>query len=176
MNKKPIIIALLLAVAGMVVWLGIQTKHRLAHKKQVEANLQTLPQEATLLALDSTELSLKALVGHNKPTVIFFFEPDCEHCQAEAGELKKYARAFAHVQLLWVSMAEPYRLRQFEQQYGLEKSLTNLRISHISPHEANQRFAFRTVPTILIYNQNRQLTKKYVGETKVEAILKYLGP
>jgi thiol-disulfide isomerase/thioredoxin len=171
MKKKILFITLLLSVVGLVAWISTKISGRIQHKKQVAIQLKTLPMKVKSLGLDSGMVNLEQFV-ENKPVVIFFFDPDCEHCQSEAQVVKKNAEAFAGVQLLWVSMAQFYRLRAFEHKYGLEKTIPNLRIAQISPQEADQQFGFRTVPTILIYNAEHQLTKQYVGETKVEAILK----
>jgi protein-disulfide isomerase len=168
--KKIILISILLGVIGIIVLLFVKTYQSAVVKKQAEQRQQHLPSVA-LVAMDSTFFSLPI---NTKPTVIFYFDPHCEHCQNEAKELKKQAQAFQDAQLLWLSTERLWVLREFEKEYALQKTIPSLTIAQISPQEADKQFGFRTVPTILIYDAEGNLAKKYVGETKMDAIIKYL--
>lgn len=160
-------------VVIIIAWLLIKTSTRIADKKQVETNLQTLP-VASVLGLDSAQFSI-AKWTDNQAIIIFYFDPNCEHCQSEAQALKKQAEAFKEAKLLWVSVARLAELRVFEQKYQLQKTFgNNLQIAQITPEVADKQFGFRVVPTILIYDIHQKLVKKYVGETKIETILKHL--
>ena len=170
--KKIIMAALLTSVVGVAVWLFIKSYQRLDEKHQVAKHTLHLP-TPQLRALDSTTFILNGQEKHQS-TVIFYFDPHCEHCQNEANELKKQATAFENVTLLWLSTERLWVLREFEQKYGLQKQFSSLKIAQISPQDADKQFGFRTVPTILIYDAKGNLAKKYVGETKIEAILKHL--
>ncbi|TAG53483.1 MAG: hypothetical protein EAZ29_05605, partial [Runella slithyformis] len=63
------------------------------------------------------------------------------------------------------------------QKYQLQKTFgNNLQIAQITPEVADKQFGFRVVPTILIYDSHQKLVKKYVGETKIETLQKYIAP
>jgi thioredoxin-related protein len=164
------LISTLLGVIGIIVLLFIKTYQSAVVKKQAEQRQQHLP-SVTLVAMDSTLFSLPI---STKPTIIFYFDPHCEHCQNEAKELKKQAQVFQDVRLLWLSTERLWVLRAFEKEYELQKAFSSLTIAQISPQDADKQFGFRTVPTILIYDDQGNLAKKYVGETKMEAIVKYI--
>ena len=168
--KKPLLILLILSVLGAIGWLFLKSYKGIHAKKKAAQQVQTLP-AAAFLSLDSTFVPIK---NTQRPTAIFYFDPHCEHCQQEAATLVKEAQQFKDVQVYWLSSASLADLRTFEVQYGLQKKLSMLQIGQISAEVADKQFGFRTVPTILLYNQAGTLTKKYVGETKTEAILKYL--
>lgn len=170
MNKKILIAALLASVVGVIMWLILQSYQTLQHKKEIQTKMQQLP-TVSLRGLDSTEVTL---TQKQQPTVLFYFDPHCEHCQHEAKELKKQAQDFKDVQLLWLSTERLWVLRAFEKEYALQKTIPSLTIAQISPQAADKQFGFRTVPTILIYDTEGNLAKKYVGETKIEAIVKYI--
>jgi hypothetical protein len=160
---------------------------RIDQKQQLETNIQTLPNVA-VLGLDSTKISmgesttlLPPVLGGkglgDRGNIVFYFDPNCEHCQAEAKALKKQAAAFADVRLLWLSVAPLAKLNAFEREYELEKTFGgNLKIAQITNEEADKTFGFRVVPTILIYDSHQKLTKKYVGETKIEALIQPPAP
>lgn len=170
MNKKIVIATLLASVVGVVVWLMLQSYQTLQRKKEATSKMQHLPTVA-LSTLDSTVISLSQ---KGQPTVLFYFDPHCEHCQQEANQLKKQPQAFQNAQLFWLSTERLWVLRAFEKEYALQKTIPSLTIAQISPQAADKQFGFRTVPTILIYDAEGNLVKKYVGETKMEAIVKYL--
>lgn len=166
--KKRIAFVLISVVLATVAWLLVQTSASIKQKQQAEANIQHLP-NVSLWALDSSQFVSRNWVG-NSPSIIFYFDPHCEHCQAQAQTLKKQAKRFENIKLLWVSVETLKNLRVFEKTYGLQKALPQLKIARISPQDANKQFDFRVVPTILIYDKHQQLNKKFVGETKIEAL------
>lgn len=158
---------------ALFIWLFVKTSARIVDKKQIETNVQSLP-KVSVSDLDSTQFS-PSKWADNQAVIIFYFDPNCEHCQSEAQALKKQAEAFREVKLLWVSVARLADLRAFEQKYQLQKTFgNNLQIAQITPEVADKQFGFRVVPTILIYDIHQKLVKKYVGETKIETILKHL--
>ena len=178
-------------VLGLIAWLFYYTAQRIDQKKALAESIKVLP-NVLINYLDSTEAPIKALASSSIPSwkerrdsslshygervgdrgiLIFYFDPDCEHCQNQAQAIKKKALAFEGLHLVWVSVAGLPKLRQFEKKYGLEKAMPNLKIAHITPEVAFQKFGFSVVPTILIYDNGQHLIKKYVGETKIEALL-----
>ena len=172
MIKKILPIALFLSVLGLAAWFFAKAYRGIEQKKRVATNIQQLP-NVRLLGLDSTAFVLAGQVP-KQPTIVFYFDPNCEHCQNEARELVKQATQFTNVELLWLSTERLWVLRQFEAKYQLQKRVSTLKIGQISPNDADKRFGFRIVPTILIYDAEGQLAKKYVGETKIEALVKHL--
>lgn len=172
MNRKLILAALLLGVGGLIAWLLWQTLHRVEKKQQIAATVQHLP-NVPLLALDSTSFSLAEAVG-NQAAVLFFFHPDCEHCQSEARQIQENVEELKAVKLIWISYENLDRLREFDEEYKLTGSFPQLVMAKIEPVVANEKFGLRTFPTVFIYDAEGNLAKKYTGETKIEAILKYL--
>lgn len=170
--QKVFSIALVVSVIGVAAWLFLKVYQGVNLKKQIEQRQQNLP-SVRLLALDSVAFELNK--WHQKQSIVlFYFDPHCEHCQHEAKELKKQAQVFQDVQLLWLSTERLWVLREFEKEYELQKAFSSLIMAQISSQDADKQFGFRTVPTILIYDSKGNLAKKYVGETKIEAIMKYI--
>lgn len=122
MNSTKILLWVLGGCAlALLIWLFFKTSARIADKKQVETNLQTLP-SVSVSGLDSTQFSVFEWAD-NQAVIIFYFDPNCEHCQSEAQALKKQAEAFKEVKLLWVSVARLADLRAFEQNTVFKKHL-----------------------------------------------------
>jgi peroxiredoxin len=170
--KKNVSIILVLVVTGLALFLFWKVYQSGQAKQEARKRSEHLP-TVPLVGLDSVAFKITSVA---QPTVIFYFDPHCEHCQNEAQALRKQYQAFKTARLLWVSTERLWVLRQFEAQYALQKSISTLQVAQISPEVADKQFGFRTVPTMMIYDSEGHLVKKFVGETKIEALLKYLTP
>ena len=106
-------------------------------------------------------------------TIILYFHPECDHCEYEAKIIIKKQKEFANVNVWWVSFADTSSIRKFGKMYGVD-SLQNSYLAHISAQKVTQTFGSISVPHIFIYDKHQVLQKEYKGETKIEAILKYL--
>lgn len=172
MSRKIILGILLLGVGSTIAWMLWQTLHRVEKKEQIKAATQQLT-DVQLLALDSIAFDLTKSVG-NRVVVLFFFHPDCEHCQSEAKQVRENAQALSTTKLIWISTENLDHLREFDEKFKLSQSIEKLVVAKIDPVIANEKFGVRTFPTVFIYDAAGNLIKKYTGETKIEAILKYL--
>jgi thiol-disulfide isomerase/thioredoxin len=120
---------------------------------------------------DSDSVNMK--FSNKVTSIIIYFNTDCDHCQYEATEIQKNMSQFGNAQLLLLSIEPLANIRKFIKTYRLE-GFSNLQVGQISGKTAVETFGFKSVPHILIYNAENQLVKEYKGETKIEAILKYL--
>ena len=170
MSKKIILFTLLTLVGMGVVWMGYSAIQKIATKKQVAESLKSMP-TFKVTNPDSTQIKLQ----ENTPTAIIYFNTDCDHCQYEATQIQKNISKFNNAQLLMLSIEPLANIRKFIKTYRLE-GFSNLQVGQITGKTAVETFGFKSVPHILIYNADNQLVKEYKGETKIEAILKYLAP
>jgi hypothetical protein len=168
MSKKFILFTLFTLVCIGVFWMGYSSIQKIALKKKVADSLKSIP-VFKANSPDSTLISLQ----QKTPTAIIYFNTDCDHCQYEATQIKKNILKFRNAQILMLSIEPLTNIRTFITKYRLE-NLDNLRVGQISGKTAVETFGFKSVPHILIYNAESQLVKEYKGETKIEAILKYL--
>jgi protein-disulfide isomerase len=176
-NRSFLLFPLGILISMFLVWAYLRTIAKITKSNQIETSLKTLP-NVTILGIDSVVKSevFPQREDFAHATIVFYFDPDCEHCQSEAKALKKQAAAFADVHLLWLSVAPLAKLKAFEREYELEKTFgASLKIAQITNEVADKTFGFRVVPTILIYDSHQKLTKKYVGETKIESLQKYIA-
>lgn len=168
MSKKFILFTLLTLVSTGVVWMGYSSIQKIALKKQVAESLKTMP-IFRANNQDSTQIKLI----EKTPTAIIYFNTDCDHCQYEATQIQKNMGQFKDSQILMLSIEPLANIRKFIKTYRLE-GFSNLQVGQITGKTAVETFGFKSVPHILIYNTENQLVKEYKGETKIEAILKYL--
>ncbi len=123
--------------------------------------------------LDSVKYTHNDL-PRNTSLFIIHFNSTCEHCQVFARQLSIYANDFSKSQLLLISEENLYTLKKFEIEYNLNqlKFVKMLNSNHIKFYES---FNSNTIPAIFIFNKRKQLVKKFEGEVKIEALLKYVN-
>jgi len=168
--KKVIIILLLVAVVAGLSYFGYNTIKKQHKKKQVETVIQQLP-PLSFYTLEQ-EVFLYKNTEENF-TLIIYFHPECEHCQYEAKQLVMNREQFSRTQILMISPAPLPQIKQFNTDYQLA-SMPSLKVLWDKERKFETYFGVATFPTVFIYSNKNKLLKKYNGEVKIEAILKYL--
>ena len=111
----------------------------------------------------------------NTPSVFIAFHPECEHCQYEAKSINEKQQVLNDINIVLFTTANDSTTHIFSKQYGLD-SLKNVHIISDTTGEIRKLLDIQIMPTILIYNAQNQLIKRFNGETKIEAIIKYATP
>ncbi|WP_347157760.1 TlpA family protein disulfide reductase [Pontibacter chitinilyticus] len=123
-----------------------------------------------LTQLDGTKLMSKDLKGK---VAFVFFQPDCDHCQREAVQIREHINAFNDYQVYFVSDAELPQLRKFAQDYGLAES-SNFYFAHIPTNDIFDTVGSIPTPSMYVFSEHGRLVNSFIGETAIEEILKYL--
>jgi len=164
---------LLLIVAGLVGCTPASENHTTgsapSQEKIVAEEKPKLP-NFEITNLDGKSFAI-AQLPKNKPTVILFFHPDCEHCQAEATELQKHTDKFSEANFLMITWDDLSTIRAFMDKYQLHAPITAYQISN---NTLAQTYGTIRLPTVYIYNTDQELIQQFNGEAKAEAILSYL--
>ncbi len=140
-------------------------------KKEIETHIQILP-NGQFTNLNNEDVCLHDYNG--LPMVVIYFHPECEHCQYEAQALRLNKEAFVNTQIIMITNDDSLsRLNQFVKQYQLW-DLEAIDILMDKNDAFYKFFGTSIFPSVFIYDRNRQLQNKYLGETKPEAILSSL--
>lgn len=106
-------------------------------------------------------------------TVLFLFQPDCDHCQREAVDISKHISHFKDYQLYFISsvpikevlkFADDYKLKQYSNIHWGTTTVQNI-LSTYGPIEA---------PSLYLYSEDGKLVESFIGEIAVEVIVKHL--
>ena len=124
-------------------------------------NMYTVP--------DSTSFSNKNLLA-NKPFIIMFFSPDCEHCQKETKELLAYKNELKDIQILMASPSSYGMVKQFYIDYNLS-AMPNIKLGNDVNYALGSLFQLKTFPSTFVYDHTGKLAKAFVGNISVPAIL-----
>jgi thioredoxin-related protein len=149
----------MIAIASLYISMEIIQENEVKAKKK--ALTATMPVSENVKGLKE-----------NTPSVFIAFHPECEHCQYEAKSINERKADLANVNIVMFTVANDSMTRVFSKQYGLD-SLKNVHVTADTTKELERLFNVKSIPSIFIYNTQKQLIKEFKGETKIEAIIKY---
>lgn len=156
-----------IALISYLAW-GFTTK--LHRKHETAERIQTLP---NFSAQGVRKERISQADFQNKPTVLIYFNSDCEHCQREADELRQHTATLADAQILMLSSEPLPLLIPFVKAHKLN-GIPNIQVAHIDQKVAYETFGFTSVPDVLIYHADGTLAKHFRGETSIDAIKRHL--
>ena len=141
-------------------------------EKTVEAEAKSvvvtndLP-EMTLTVLNGSRVQAKALKGK---IVFILFQPDCDHCQREAREIKEHLDAFRGYGVYFVSASTEEELEHFAKEYGLY-GIENIRFANTTVQEVLNSFGSIPAPSVFIFNDEGKRIASFKGETEIDKIM-----
>ncbi len=146
----------------------ISNKHR-------DLNLSMNDVEKLELDKDSKAIFKNFQQNSTYSKVLIAFNPDCEHCQQEAIDVYEHRSDLKNVYLFFVANSKSKDISDFAEKFKL-KNLKNVNLVKDTKNILADSFGVKSIPTIFIYNKDNQLIKRFDGETKIDAILKYVSP
>lgn len=169
--KRIIRYIILLVVLCVGSFLLLRTVSGIRHKEVVAATVKQLP-SLTFPTVNNSKVNIKNW-AQDHAAVIIYFSPDCEHCQYEATELQKHLPDFQGTEIIMITRANAAEAKQFAKEYKLE-NISNIHFL-LDPTDAFYRtFGTHEFPSIFIYDKSHRLIKRFIGETKIEAIISVL--
>ncbi len=168
MNKQHfryLLLSSLLLVVGLFVWQIIKKK------AQPTQQLSQFPALPFYSIIDSIAQTSKTWQG--KSVVLIYFNSTCEYCQYEAAQIAKQIDSFQSVVVVWFSIEDVAKIKQFATTYQLANQ-PSVVFAKVLPQDLSKYFGGVSPPSIWIFDKNQQLVKHFKGETKIEAIVKYL--
>lgn len=158
------LILLFLVVIGCVN-LYAQTDPTAATAKSIEQ----APAFKIIRVPDSTVFESTQL-KKNKPFVLIFFSPDCDHCQKETKELLAYKEELKGLQIIMVSPISFDLIKNFYEEYGLS-AMPGVIMGQDYSYALGSRYQLRTYPSIFVYDAKGKLAKAFVGNANPTAII-----
>ncbi len=170
--RKIIKFVVLVIVAGFLSYMFFQIHHKIVQKDVIAQRIKRIPKFSFFNVLNK-DIFTSDSIKKGEPCLIVYFNPDCEFCQHEAKQLSANIQKFQNDQILMISYVKIDKILKFRKNYHLQgKNVTFLKDSN---DQFIDDFGEASIPSIFIYNKDRQLTHHFIGETKMEAILKYLN-
>jgi len=132
----------------------------------------TVPQFTIYKAADSSAFSRENL-QKRKPTVLFIFSPDCEHCQKETKELLSKIDKFKRSQVIMVT-TQPYEdMVQFYKDYHIA-DYSEITMGRDTKFFFPVYFRVQNLPSIFVYNKKGELKKSFEGSVNIDKVAEAL--
>lgn len=152
----------------LIIFLSVGICTKIGDHKAANEKAATLPAFA-FLTIDGRPISSVELAKTNDKIIIVFFNPECEHCQYMAKSLANAADKLDGYLVVMTTIADSASVSGFRRDYGLDMASYVLFLRD-SKFEFEKIFGTSVVPSFFVY-KNRVLTKKIIGETKIENLL-----
>jgi thioredoxin-related protein len=159
----------LLLIIGLLLFFFNSAYKKIEQKKIIDTQTQQLP-NFSFQTQDNDTFTTKNISNNFTKIIVNYYNPQCEHCQYMATQIKQNASKGSNIQWLCITSADSTSIHEFNKKYGLDQmeNLVMLKDSHL---QFEKKFGTAVVPSFFIYNQERKLIKKIIGETKIENLL-----
>jgi len=104
-----------------------------------------------------------------KPTIIFIFSPDCEHCQHATKELTSHIGLFKKAQIVMSSPIEFSYLKKFYEEYKIADH-SNITMGRDPTYYFGTFYHVRGFPRIFVYDKKGDFIKGFEGSVPMETI------
>jgi cytochrome oxidase Cu insertion factor (SCO1/SenC/PrrC family) len=113
-------------------------------------------------------------VSKQKPLLIIYFAPDCEHCQILMNELFKKITDFKSAQILMVTFQPLTEVAWFEKKYQTAK-YSNLKVgTEVPAFFFKNKYQLEHTPFTALFSKNGKLVVSYKEKTPVPDLIKRL--
>jgi peroxiredoxin len=109
----------------------------------------------------------------NDQMVLVLFQPDCDHCQNEATQIRNRLEAFKDYQLYFISSHPIEVIAKFAKDYQLSNK-ENVHFGWTSVESVLNNYGAISAPSIYIYNKQGTLVESFDGQVDVEMVIRYL--
>jgi thiol-disulfide isomerase/thioredoxin len=110
----------------------------------------------------------------DKHVVIFFFDPYCEHCQAQTKMLTEATVHLSSIFFVFVGTEEIPALKEFENKYLKGKGLHYVVLKD-KDYRFDSYFSYSVAPRLFVYDRSGQYRKDFKNEVHPSEILKMLS-
>ena len=119
--------------------------------------------------LEGTRFNTRDLKGKN---ILILFQPDCDHCQHEAVQIRENLALFKNYKLYFLSSASPQEIQKFADDYKL-KGNAEVLFGMTSFDDVINNFGPIQAPSVYIYVDQKRI-QEFNGQVDVSVIAKYL--
>lgn len=169
--KKQLKIIIPILLLGSLGFMGYKVTNQINYKKEVAENIKIIP-------VFSYE-NIKGGIFTNKdlkriPTVFIYFNSECEYCNEETQMIKENIVKFKPFQIIFISFEKLNKISDFANKYQLN---SNDNVTFLSDSKVTfaTTFDVKSLPCIVLYDENQKLIEKIKGQTKAETLIKKLN-
>ncbi|HEY0057621.1 MAG TPA: hypothetical protein VGB56_00715 [Flavisolibacter sp.] len=111
----------------------------------------------------------------DRPTLLVYFAPDCDHCITFLNSLFKEFEPFKRSQVLLVTFKPVKDLVAIERTYGTSRYKNIVVGSESKPLYLQMHYRLQNTPYVALYDKNGILIRAYKKEAPVKELAKLAG-
>lgn len=123
-----------------------------------------------MLLTNGKTISTNDLKG-DKPIVLIFFAPDCDHCKTLMEAFFKNVNSFKTVQVLLVTFKPLNDVANFEKRHQTYKYPNLIVASESQQLYLQQFYKLQNTPFTALYNKNKALIHSYRKDASIEDLI-----
>lgn len=124
----------------------------------------------TIRLTDGTDVKVKE---QKSKMILVLFQPDCDHCQDEAKQIRQQLEAFKDYQMYFISSESLETILKFSKDYELFNK-DRVSFGYASVDDILSHFGSISTPSIYIYKESGELIQSFDGLVDVSVIIQYL--
>lgn len=110
-----------------------------------------------------------------KPTILIYFAPDCEHCQILMDELFKKIGSFKKAQIVMVTFENSHEVIGFERLHQTER-FSNIKVgTEIPTFFLRNYYKLQRTPFTALFDKRGKMVVSYKDQTPVNDLIRHLN-
>ncbi len=169
--KKYLKVIIPILFVGLFGFLIFQITSKIKHKMEVAENIKTIP-SFNFQNVNGGRFTNENLIK-NTPTLFIYFNSECEFCNEEAEMIQQNIDKFSTIQLVFVSIENPDKIKEF----AIHHKLINYdKINFLSDTKVSfaPTFDVKSLPCLVLYDKDQHLIEKIKGQIKPELLIEKL--
>ncbi len=110
----------------------------------------------------------------NKPVLLIYYAPDCEHCQLLIKEIFKKFDNFKKLEIIMVTFEPLQYAVAFEKSYGIKKYANIKSGVEIPTFFFKNYYNLMNTPFTALFNKSGHLVVSYQKQTPVDDLIKHI--
>jgi thiol-disulfide isomerase/thioredoxin len=127
-----------------------------------------------VLLMDSTTKFNIGKISNGKPTVLFFFGPDCPYCQGLSKDIIAHIDRFKNVQIFFLSASRFHDMKNYNDLFKLNK-YSNITIAQDYTGMFFNYFKGTSIPYLVIYDKEKKYKQTVVGNVGADSIVNIIN-
>ncbi|RAI99758.1 cytochrome oxidase Cu insertion factor (SCO1/SenC/PrrC family) [Chitinophaga skermanii] len=112
----------------------------------------------------------KSRLKKNKPTVVFIFSVECDHCRIMTEEIQKNIAKFSNSQILMITPFKVDRMKEYYDEFKIG-NYKNITMVSEPTRQIMRFYDLHYFPGVYIYDKKQSYTKGWEGGVKLETLL-----
>lgn len=108
-----------------------------------------------------------------KPSIIIYFDPDCELCEKSGRIISKFQSVHEKNMVIFVSSNNKQKVEEYSVHHKLNK-IPNVNFYYCSEVDFASQFKYVSTPSYFIYNSSGNLIKNINEDVPPRIILRYI--